>query len=185
MGHSKKFDRTKRRDFQMATMTCEKESLPGDYGAEAVAEVARFLGKIISRLPVSEQGKRDIWGFVADLSEAKDEDDILYIVRAIKEVLEGPNGGVTRHTVETAEPKSEGYRKWVSWISARVLEKRKLAGLTQEQLAEKSGLPQSHISRIETGKHSPSHATLEKIAKALNKPMTVFDPSAPEDASAA
>lgn len=164
---------------------CEKESLPGDYAAEAVAEVARFLGKLISRLPLSDQGKRDVWGFVSDLAEAEDEDDIKYIIGAIKEVFEGPKGRATKQVVEVSEPRSEGYQKWVSWISARVKEERKLAGLTQEKLAEKSGLPQSHISRIENGKHSPSHATLEKIAVALGKPLTVFDPSAPDDVSGA
>jgi transcriptional regulator with XRE-family HTH domain len=52
------------------------------------------------------------------------------------------------------------------------------AGWTQEQLAAESGLPQSHISRLEAGKHSPSRATLEKIAKALGVDVAVFDPSA-------
>ena len=50
--------------------------------------------------------------------------------------------------------------------------------VTQEQLAAKAGLPQSHISRLEGAKHSPSRATLEKIAAALEVPLSCLDPSA-------
>jgi hypothetical protein len=166
----------------MATITDDnKMSVPGDYGAEAVPQVASFLGQLIARLPLSAQGKRDIWAFVADLSEAETEDDVAYILAAIKEVLQGPQGGVTKHAFEKSEKKSEGYQKWVAWISSRVRAERNAAGLTQDQLAEKSGLPQSHISRIENARHSPSHATLGKIAAALSKPLKVFDPSTPEE----
>ncbi|OHB75234.1 MAG: hypothetical protein A2W31_11590 [Planctomycetes bacterium RBG_16_64_10] len=67
----------------------------------------------------------------------------------------------------------------MAFVSAKIRDCRKAAGLTQQQLEEKTGLPQSHISRLENGEHSPSHATLEKIAKALNMPVTMFDPCAP------
>jgi transcriptional regulator with XRE-family HTH domain len=45
--------------------------------------------------------------------------------------------------------------------------KRKKAGLTQEQLAEKSDLSTVFISRVECGKESPTVDSLMKIAKAL------------------
>lgn len=69
-------------------------------------------------------------------------------------------------------------KTWVSFVSGRIREAREAAGMTQMELAEKAGLPQSHISRLENGKHSPSFATLEKIAVALNVPVSEFDPSA-------
>jgi len=50
--------------------------------------------------------------------------------------------------------------------------------MTQQQLAEKAGLPQSHISRLEAGMHSPSHKTLEKIAAAMEIAMGDLDPAA-------
>jgi hypothetical protein len=43
---------------------------------------------------------------------------------------------------------------------------------------EKSGLPQSHISRLERARHRPSRATVEKIARALGRLVSDFDPSA-------
>lgn len=55
----------------------------------------------------------------------------------------------------------------MNWIGEKVKAKREAAGLTQVELAEKARLPQSHISRIESGKHSPSHKTITKLANAL------------------
>ena len=68
--------------------------------------------------------------------------------------------------------------RWLRRVSGRIREARKNAGLTQNELAAKSGLPQSHISRIENARHSPSHATREKIARALGIPVSRLDASA-------
>ena len=40
-------------------------------------------------------------------------------------------------------------------------------GLTQEQLSERMGTSHSGISRIESGQHRTSVATLERLAQAL------------------
>jgi len=68
-------------------------------------------------------------------------------------------------------------QKWIDYVSDKIRAYRKTAGLTQEELAEKSGLPQSHISRLESGKHSPSRLTLEKLGAALGVSVREFDPS--------
>jgi transcriptional regulator with XRE-family HTH domain len=44
---------------------------------------------------------------------------------------------------------------------------RAKAGLTQENLAEKSGLTPSYIGAVEIGKRYPKPDTLERIAEAL------------------
>ena len=41
--------------------------------------------------------------------------------------------------------------------------------ITQQQLANKTGIPKSNISRFESGKHSPSLKLLFKIAQGLGK----------------
>lgn len=39
--------------------------------------------------------------------------------------------------------------------------------MTQQEVAEKMGIPQSNVSRIESGKTSPSFQTIKAYAKAL------------------
>ena len=45
-------------------------------------------------------------------------------------------------------------------------------GLSQEELAKKSGIARSHLAMIENGKKSASVETLWKIAEALNIMMS-------------
>ena len=52
-------------------------------------------------------------------------------------------------------------------IGKRIAELRKAKGLTQAQLAEKTGFSQSNIGRIETGRYSVGLDVLTKIADAL------------------
>jgi transcriptional regulator with XRE-family HTH domain len=44
---------------------------------------------------------------------------------------------------------------------------RKKLGLTQEQVAERSGVHSTEVSRIEAGKRDPQVSTLRKLAAAL------------------
>jgi len=47
---------------------------------------------------------------------------------------------------------------------------RKKLGLTQEQVAERSGVHVTEISRMEAGKRDPQVSTLLKLAKAVEVP---------------
>lgn len=53
-------------------------------------------------------------------------------------------------------------------IGKRISTLRKIQGLTQEELAMRTGLQRTHISRIENGKYAVTLETLQTIAKALN-----------------
>ena len=55
-------------------------------------------------------------------------------------------------------------RKLVGRNAARI---RKERGLTQEQLAERSGLSQQYLSGLEGGRRNPTIVTLYEIANAL------------------
>ena len=44
---------------------------------------------------------------------------------------------------------------------------RKIQGLTQEQVSEKSGLSQQYLSDLERGKRNPTVVTLYEISQAL------------------
>lgn len=54
-----------------------------------------------------------------------------------------------------------------------VLRARNEEQLTQSELAERTGLRQSNISRIENGQSMPSIATLAKIAQGLGKRLEI------------
>ena len=58
-----------------------------------------------------------------------------------------------------------------------LLDARKAAGLTQEELAQRMGTTKSAVSRLEASlrdeRHSPSFATLKKYANACGKRLIV------------
>jgi transcriptional regulator with XRE-family HTH domain len=47
---------------------------------------------------------------------------------------------------------------------------REKLGLTQEEVAERSGVQAGEVSRIERGKRDPQVSTLEKLAGAVELP---------------
>jgi ribosome-binding protein aMBF1 (putative translation factor) len=52
-------------------------------------------------------------------------------------------------------------------IARKIVEQRRALGISQQELARLAGLRQETISRLESGKHSPTIRTVEKIDKAL------------------
>lgn len=54
----------------------------------------------------------------------------------------------------------------------RLKQVRRKKKITQEQLADLSGLDLSHIARIETAKRNPKLTTLIVLAKALQTPLS-------------
>ena len=54
-----------------------------------------------------------------------------------------------------------------------VISARNAANLTQKQLAQRSGVSQANISKIENGNYHPSLSTLKRIAEALGKRLVV------------
>ena len=58
-------------------------------------------------------------------------------------------------------------------IAEMIIKARYEASLTQQQLADKAGLGQASLSRIETGKVSPDIVTLQKIAAAVGKKLVL------------
>ena len=52
-------------------------------------------------------------------------------------------------------------------IGQRIADLRKTKGMTQQDLADVTGLLRNHISRIEQGRYSVGFDTLQAIAEAL------------------
>jgi transcriptional regulator with XRE-family HTH domain len=58
--------------------------------------------------------------------------------------------------------------------SARLIEARESAGLTQKQVQEELGISQSELSKIEKGQRKVESLTLRKLAVLYNKPISFF-----------
>ncbi|MEX2136138.1 MAG: helix-turn-helix transcriptional regulator [Chloroflexota bacterium] len=50
---------------------------------------------------------------------------------------------------------------------------RRLAGLTQRELAVRAGVPQATVGRIESGQITPRLDTLEKLLRAVGQSLTL------------
>jgi DNA-binding XRE family transcriptional regulator len=66
-----------------------------------------------------------------------------------------------------------GYRPALPFVDASIardiIRERRAAGLSQQQLADAAGIRQETLSRIESGKNSPTVRTLRKIERAIAK----------------
>ena len=67
----------------------------------------------------------------------------------------------------TPEREKNRERAWEEYNAQILLDARKNAGLTQQELADRIGANKGYISRIERGLTVPTVATLYKIASAL------------------
>ena len=130
------------------------------------------LTERIQSLPAED--KADLYELSKAWFTAESEEECQSARFAMQEILEQQTGGIV--PVRMADAPGQDLDTWVKYIGAKIREKREAAGFTQQQLEERSGLPQSHISRLENGQHSPSYATLEKIAAGLGIPVSDLEP---------
>ena len=85
--------------------------------------------------------------------------EVLYDVRAELERDFGPKGSESRKLAED--------KAWEEYNAQILLDARKNAGLTQQELAERIGVDKSYVSRVERGLIIPSVSTLYRIAAAM------------------
>jgi DNA-binding XRE family transcriptional regulator len=81
-----------------------------------------------------------------------------------REVLSGP---VTSSATGDVMADLDGPR-----LGARVRALRLAAGLTQAELARRTGIHRPNIARVEAGRHTPSLETLARLAAAIGVPTT-------------
>lgn len=143
-----------------------------DLGEAALTMAIAVLVERISSLP--REDREDLFKLSKVLFAAESPEESRSAQRAFREILDQSKG---KTVAFCSEDEASGMKGWIAFISGRIREARESAGLTQEALEAVTGLPQSHISRLENGVHSPSSTTLQKIANATGKPMTFFDPS--------
>jgi DNA-binding XRE family transcriptional regulator len=128
------------------------------------------LGERIRGLP--KEDRDDLYELTKEFFVAESSEDRDSAGRAIMEIFEQAPARVTKMLMPTG---TESLDSWTVFVSRKIRDLRLSSELTQEQLAEKAGLPQSHICRLELGQHSPNAITLEKIARALAVPVSAFE----------
>jgi DNA-binding XRE family transcriptional regulator len=126
-----------------------------------------------------KEDKDDLFALVQALVTAETPEEERAAAVGFKEILDQAPVTVRHMKLPEQEP-PDTLRKWAQWVGGKIREAREEAKLTQADLADRCGLQQSHVSRLESGMHSPSRMTIEKIADALSKPVSYFDPSAGE-----
>ena len=148
---------------------------PADFTVEHIA--VAFLLKRFKELP--PESFRDIVSLMQAWTNPETPDeDRCGIFETVREIL-FPEliGGIRRVETVPVEQMAKSVKRRAEHIGKTIQDMRSEKGWTQMELAEKSGLQQSHISRLEAGVHSPSWKTLEKIANALGVEVGHLDPS--------
>ncbi len=82
--------------------------------------------------------------------------------------------GVHTHMTNTLNNSIEVFEQAYD-IAVQIIELRERHGLTQAELAERCGVDQGDISRIERGSTSPTARTLQRIAEALDADVRLVD----------
>lgn len=62
-------------------------------------------------------------------------------------------------------------------IGLRIYQLRMLKEWSQDELARRSGLQRSHISRIEAGKYAVTLETIQAIAEAFGMTVDIIEPA--------
>jgi len=93
-------------------------------------------------------------------------DDFTQLITEIEEEAqaEGP------HAVRQLEQFREEFS-----LASQLIQSRRAGKLSQRRLAELSGVPQSEISRIETGASNPTYATITALLRPLGKRIALVD----------
>lgn len=79
--------------------------------------------------------------------------------------------------MEVSAHRSEDFSK--AALGTNLREARERLGLTQEQVAQRSGVHTTEVSRIETGKRDPRVSTMLRLAVAIEvKPGQLLDRAA-------
>ncbi len=84
------------------------------------------------------------------------------MARSYKEISAGREARLAPEALAQQQVFEQAYD-----IALQVIELRERRGLTQAQLAERCGMDQGDISRIERGSTSPTARTLQRLGDAL------------------
>jgi ribosome-binding protein aMBF1 (putative translation factor) len=152
---------------------------------EPTAEDRKQVERLVlaySRLPPNKKSR--VEKLIALLGKSEDgSDEQQEIAHAFSEILlpelvgsmkkeRGKIAVLAEGVAEETKGKVDAYRRHVG---AQIRKRRGELQMTQEELAAKAGIPQSHISRLEDGRHAPTAKTIERLARALDTDPSKLD----------
>ena len=136
--------------------------------------IADILHATLSRLTVDELDVlRDLVGILVDPEDAEEKESA---TAGITELL-NPDPIVLVPFDLPATLEGRGPSPLAMDVGRKIRELRESGGLDQAELGARCGLTQSHVSRLESGKHCPNAKTRDRLAKALGVDPTIFDPA--------
>lgn len=141
----------------------------------ALIELQRQLEKRLRKLP--KDAVSDLHDLCELLQQEEDESERAEIVKTMREIIfpESLKYEVSDESISVelaARERLDNYRRMVG---QKIRKKREEMKWTQQELAARAGIPQSHVSRLECGKHAPTFVTMERIAAALNTTPSQLD----------
>jgi len=141
--------------------------------------IALALAVIVERIQsLPKPDRDDLFELIQGLRKRNTDEEVEDIVNTMEEILAQSPARIGDLGLARQSKTTEGLKKWKQFVASNLRKLRQKAGLTQIELAEKANLPQSHVSRLESAQYSATHATIQKLAKALGVPASTLDPSA-------
>ena len=147
------------------------------FAPESIADEHLVVSYLLHRISsLSKEALADLAELGRDVANCESWEQFGEIAQTMREILfpDSVLGDVQRSGPESKV--TERLRRHSEFVGDKIKEHRESAHMTQTQLAEAAGLPQSHISRLENGQHSPSNKTVAKIAGALKVSIRDLDP---------
>lgn len=141
--------------------------------------VALALTVLVERIrSLSKADREDLFELMQALRKPNTREELEDLLKTMEEILAQVPTTLREMPLARTGAGGSSLSNWKEFVAKRIRELRSKAKLTQAELAEKAGLPQSHVSRLETAQYSATRMTLEKLASALGVPLSKLDPSA-------
>ncbi|MCX7427688.1 MAG: helix-turn-helix transcriptional regulator [Planctomycetia bacterium] len=138
-------------------------------------EEGALLDRILGLRPAQ---RRRVFTLSRLYEKARNDLEALEISEALAEILfRAPKSLVaTPINDERSKDGGKALGRHRVYVGEQIRKHRQRLKMSQEELARKAGIPQSHVCRLETGKHAPTYLTIEKLAKAMNVKPSQLDP---------
>jgi DNA-binding XRE family transcriptional regulator len=150
----------------------------------AYKQAFREVRKWLESLPKETANDlRDLFQMYAKAKDAGDDYELQKINQAIREILlpDSLKDGMDEKFFDEQPDVRAKLDKYRAKVGLEIKKRREKLRMTQAELAEKAGIPQSHVSRLECGKHVPTHITMDRVARALKTKPSRLDPGFNDD----